>query len=340
MDTRIERRLKHIADILQREEISPNVIGIDGEMGRILFLFQYARQTGDDRIKIFAENLLDRINETIGEDTSAGYADGLIGFGTGIEYLVRHRFVDADTDDILEELDVLVHGMIESMHSFFFPERRGVEKYLTARLYNTSDKEISDCAARNRNSLALMLDHWEKPYNTYPEMITGIDFLSGIYPLNIQRKRVADYLNYAIDKTETMVYEDIHFGIYPGTFNPVALAVALIRAAEKTENSNDIDRARFFLENYEQAFRKHLDSRHALRWSLYYHLICKKIEQSDYVEMSGIWLDRFLSAEEKEVDTSQGLNGQAGTGLALLSLSDRCEADWMELITENEWRNG
>jgi hypothetical protein len=224
----------------------------------------------------------------------------------------------------------------------------GIGKYFAARLsnLNNADTEVS---VLNRKHIGLIVEVLKYPYNTFFDILSVIHFLSDIYALNINQTKAKAYLSYAIDKLETIVYEEKHFGTYPCTFNPLSTAVTLIQASEKTGDKDIIDRANHFLNTYETDFRLYLDNgfqcftNGSLKWSLLYHYLGKKLDNDMYKMLSSKWLNKFLRkdnmvlsrfcAEKYSNKSSTGiLNGSAGIGLTLLTLTNNCSPDWTNLI--------
>jgi glycosyltransferase len=76
-----------------------------GKMGVVLFFYELGRYTGKNIYDKFAGELLDEIYNEINNEMPLNFQDGLCGIGWGIEYLVKARFVKADPDEVLEELD-------------------------------------------------------------------------------------------------------------------------------------------------------------------------------------------------------------------------------------------
>jgi len=52
-----------------------------------------------------AKNLVDDLGDNINDAQELGFENGLSGIGWGIEWLVQNKFIDANTDEILEEFD-------------------------------------------------------------------------------------------------------------------------------------------------------------------------------------------------------------------------------------------
>jgi hypothetical protein len=78
---------------------------LSGKMGVCVFFYRYSRHTGVKRYADFAGHLLDEIYGEITIGTDRNFGKGLAGVCWGIEYLVRNGFVNADTDDVLEDID-------------------------------------------------------------------------------------------------------------------------------------------------------------------------------------------------------------------------------------------
>lgn len=99
-------KLQRIANILMLNASFVDNLGLlYGKMGITIFLFHYAKYARNEVYEIYAGLLLDEIYEEISKRTSIDFTNGLTGIGWGIEYLVRNGFVEADTDEVLNEID-------------------------------------------------------------------------------------------------------------------------------------------------------------------------------------------------------------------------------------------
>lgn len=76
-----------------------------GKMGGVLFFFLYARHTGYSIYEDYAEILMEDIYHTMHQDVSLDFETGLCGIGWCIEYMIHHKLIDGDTDEILLEVD-------------------------------------------------------------------------------------------------------------------------------------------------------------------------------------------------------------------------------------------
>ena len=103
-------RIRRIANVLLlNASFIDNPGLLNGKTGIAIFFYHYGRYTGNKIFTDYAGELIDDIYEEINQSTPVNIADGLTGIGWGIEYLVKNRFVQADTDEALSEIDTAVY---------------------------------------------------------------------------------------------------------------------------------------------------------------------------------------------------------------------------------------
>jgi hypothetical protein len=103
---KIDIRLQRIANVLLLNASFTNNIGLlNGKMGIAIFFYHYASYSGNKLYENYAGDLIDEIYKEINVSSSIDFATGLMGIGWGIEYLVRNCFLEADTDEVLMEID-------------------------------------------------------------------------------------------------------------------------------------------------------------------------------------------------------------------------------------------
>lgn len=76
-----------------------------GKTGLAILFYHLSRATGNHAFEYFAGELIDNISSNLTSQMPVDFENGLTGIGWGIEYLVQHQFLEADTDEILEEID-------------------------------------------------------------------------------------------------------------------------------------------------------------------------------------------------------------------------------------------
>jgi hypothetical protein len=82
-----------------------NIGLMHGKMGIAIYFFHLARETGNAVYEEYAGELIDEIYAEIHAKTPCDFENGLAGIGWGIEYLAQNKFIDADTNEVLEESD-------------------------------------------------------------------------------------------------------------------------------------------------------------------------------------------------------------------------------------------
>lgn len=105
MDNSNDFNQNTINTLLLNSSFINNLGLMHGKMGISIFFFHLARQTKNKIYEDYAGELIDEIYEEITDNTPVDFENGLAGIGWGIEYLVQNKFIEADTDEVLEEFD-------------------------------------------------------------------------------------------------------------------------------------------------------------------------------------------------------------------------------------------
>ncbi len=109
-DEKIIDRLRRIANVLLlNASFIDNPGLLNGKMGIAIFFYHYSRYTKNKIYEDYAGELVDEIYEEINTSTPVNFENGLTGIGWGIEYLVKNKFVQADTDEALAEIDNTIY---------------------------------------------------------------------------------------------------------------------------------------------------------------------------------------------------------------------------------------
>lgn len=128
-----------------------------GKMGIAIFFYHYARYADSSVYEDFAGELLDEIYEDIHRGISFDFENGLCGIGWGIEYLLQNKYIEGDSDEILEDIDrkIMEYDPRRITDTTFRLGFAGLSCYIRTRLN-------SPC--RNLYTLpfdALYLSEWE-----------------------------------------------------------------------------------------------------------------------------------------------------------------------------------
>jgi lantibiotic modifying enzyme len=90
-----------------------NIGLFNGKMGISIYLFHLARKTGNKEHQKWAEKLIDEVySEVYQTQQPLNFENGLAGIAWGIEHLVQNNFVNANTDEILSDVDDKIYSHI------------------------------------------------------------------------------------------------------------------------------------------------------------------------------------------------------------------------------------
>jgi len=319
----IEQKLRMIAD--KMKEPCSNSGLLRGKMGFAVFLYQYAMNF-DSCYEEYANQLINEVIESI-QNVPYYYADGLAGIGAGIEYLTRQGFIKKDANEILVEFDEKIHPILFN-HSNPIEIKNGITgygKYYIARLKNQCNTMKSNSNADFiKEHLVQIVDFLSADYS-YEDIYSIIGFLPELIALNIHKEKACIYLNYAVDKLETTVYEDLFFGKYPGFFNPLLPSVLLWRAAKKMDNGGLVDRAMYFLDRYEEEFRQYFSKDYTIKLSFLYHWLWKVCNNNIYNELSIQWFEKSANNS-----SSFEYDNLVTAGMMLLTMNKSISDDWLD----------
>ena len=133
----------------------------NGKTGLCICYFVLAKIEKNPDYEIKARILLDEISDNIGEVEELDFANGLAGIGWGIEWLVQNNFVDANTDEILEDLDdelyksvVFAKAASLSLHNGTL----GKAMYFYKRLMSQNPNPVRYRTLCNQECLVLLTD--------------------------------------------------------------------------------------------------------------------------------------------------------------------------------------
>jgi hypothetical protein len=151
---KIENCLKNIADKMVDSPDIPYFPGLFyGKMGIAVFLCHYSAHAQDERYGDFAYGLITKAQNQLHGNSPVNYAYGLSGIGTAIEYLVQNHYIEADTDEVLEDFDHCLSNHLISYSSLSsINQILDMEKYFSFRIKNTNkENEIKENIKRVMN---------------------------------------------------------------------------------------------------------------------------------------------------------------------------------------------
>ncbi|MBW6537170.1 MAG: hypothetical protein K0B11_19335 [Mariniphaga sp.] len=146
-----------------------------GKMGISIYFFHLARQTGNQIYEDYAGELIDEIYEEITANTPVDFENGLAGIGWGIEYLVQNGFIEADTDEVLEEFDnrifkELIYNTPQDIG--LLNGLVGIGAYFLKRIKNKASNDEKILTITNKQTLIHIIDELDRKTQNIPEIIS------------------------------------------------------------------------------------------------------------------------------------------------------------------------
>lgn len=135
-----KEKISQLAQILNDKSHEIEDIGLlNGRMGIVLFLYYYARFSGEETFKEKGFQLIEGIFDQIEtSEVPHTFCEGLAGIGWGLNHLIKQGFIEADIDDILAELDQfsseVISRYIEDSNFDYLQGAVGIGLYLLGRL--------------------------------------------------------------------------------------------------------------------------------------------------------------------------------------------------------------
>lgn len=119
-----------------------------GKMGICIYLYIKSKSTNNESYLKAANNLLDDIYNKINTVSSLGIREGLTGIALGLNYLVKNKYLEGDTNLILEDIDSIMFRKIsfpEFSESLYLQELIDVLFYLYMRIKDQEKDSENDC---------------------------------------------------------------------------------------------------------------------------------------------------------------------------------------------------
>ena len=82
---------------------------MSGRTGTCVLFFLYSRYFDDREIEEYAEYLLDEIFIEL-DQAGFGFENGITGIAWSIDYLIAHGYVEGDSDEVLEDIDLALQN--------------------------------------------------------------------------------------------------------------------------------------------------------------------------------------------------------------------------------------
>lgn len=194
-----------------------------GKIGIAIYFFHLARETKNEIYEDYASELIDEIYDEISDTTPLDFENGLAGIGWGIEYLVQSGFIEADTDEVLEDFDKRLQPSRNQFQSIgILKGLTGLGAYYLKRIQNpaASDEKIptlvnkqmlihiiDELELRIENEGVIKLINGTETFTLTWDYLVLLVFLAEVFQLNLFNFKVDRILHKLIEpifETENM----------------------------------------------------------------------------------------------------------------------------------------
>ncbi|MCK5058231.1 MAG: lanthionine synthetase C family protein [Candidatus Aminicenantes bacterium] len=141
-------KLSEIAEVVAKEpkKSEGRIDLMGGKVGAALFLFYYANYVKKETYYDQGMELLNEVFDNINEGALYhSFAGGLAGVGWTVDHLIKKDFIDADSDDLLSDLDDFLYKMmiseIKEKNYDFLHGALGIGVYFLSRADKKKTKE-------------------------------------------------------------------------------------------------------------------------------------------------------------------------------------------------------
>lgn len=151
-----------------------NIGLLHGKMGISICFYHLARQAKNRIYEDYAGELIDEIYEEITANTPVGFENGLAGIGWGIEYLVQNSFIEADTDEVLEEFDnrIFKELIYNTPHDIgLLNGLVGIGAYFLKRIKDKASNDEKIPTLTNKQALIHVIDELDRRTSDISEII-------------------------------------------------------------------------------------------------------------------------------------------------------------------------
>ncbi|WCT14480.1 glycosyltransferase family 92 protein [Mucilaginibacter jinjuensis] len=110
--SRITDQLDQIAELLTKEAHLPGEDDLDHWKSIATFLFHYGRYSANKLLEVHANKITEKASTLISSKSSSIYDRHITEYGVFIECLVQNSFIDADTNEVLQDIDIWVEYLL------------------------------------------------------------------------------------------------------------------------------------------------------------------------------------------------------------------------------------
>lgn len=192
--------------LLDKGESSEEIGLWNGKMGIAICMLHLYRITEVKRYEEVASELIDNVYEKISFKMPLSFESGLIGIGCGFQYIIRNGFVDANSDEILSDIDYVIMNSINmrSIDSLSFENGVcGLVYYLYLRLKDRPELDNNIRVLRLKEHLIYSIDWLEcliLEENNVNNINDAYFILCRIYKLKVFNYKVEKLIDHCMQR--------------------------------------------------------------------------------------------------------------------------------------------
>lgn len=222
-----EDTLQRIARYLMLHSSFINSIGLlNGKMGIAIFFFHYAKYINNKLYEDFAGCLIDEIYAEININSLKDFKNGLCGIAWGMEYLIQNNFVEADADEVLEDIDkqILERDVRRISDISLETGLKGIAYYVISRCENKKKVNPSICQEYIIDLIASLDVNMGKDEESIllSKQLKNILNQEDVHGTNKLLYRISSQIKY---KTKTLFEKDRPLGIADRGYTGIGLKI-------------------------------------------------------------------------------------------------------------------
>ncbi len=166
---------QNISTLLLNSGFIENTGLLNGKMGIAICFYHLAREYNNRIYENFAGDLIDEIYQEITVETPVDFENGLAGIGWGIEYLVQNGFIEADTNEVLEEFDYRIFEELihyTPVEIDLFDGILGIGAYFSKRYRNQTPDDEKIPASTIKQAFSHLIDELDRHTTDISKIIT------------------------------------------------------------------------------------------------------------------------------------------------------------------------
>ena len=157
MKTGLTREHKIMHAFIVHNNTIKDVGLLHGKMGIVLCSFHIGRVNDNNAFTLFAEDMLNKVIESLHKNIPIDFENGVTGIGWAVEYLIQNEFIEANADEVLEEIDEKVFKTLLYKENVI-DDTLSMIHYLISRMCYRIDENTNEYVEEIKYNITLLID--------------------------------------------------------------------------------------------------------------------------------------------------------------------------------------